>query len=250
MGREGRTVVLENIARLRQEHSLDVVVVNGENAASGFGITTKIANQFFDSGIDVITTGNHVWDQRELLQEIDNLPRLLRPANYPEGTPGKGHCRITVNNETLIVINVMGQLFMQGIGNPIAALDEILKDKPLNAAVLIDVHAEATSEKQIIANYYDGRVSAVVGTHTHVPTADARMLPGSTCYITDVGMCGDYDSIIGMKKANAIQRYVSKLPGERFSPATQNAVLCGVVIETDPVTGKGKSIQPIRVGKI
>ncbi len=254
VGRSGRDAVSEHIPGLRDELGLDFVVVNGENAAHGFGITDKICGAVFQAGADCITTGNHVWDQREIMNTIDDEPRLLRPLNYPPGTPGNGHGVFTAQDgRKVLVVNAMARLYMDPLDDPFAAIEELLRDKHMGAggniaAAIIDFHGEATSEKQSLATILDGRVTAVVGTHTHVPTADHRILPGGTAYQSDLGMTGDYDSVIGMQKANASARFVTKLPQGRLEPADGAATLCGLFVETDDVTGLARRVQPIRVG--
>ena len=254
MGKSGRQVVGKCVPVLRQELKLDFVVVNGENAAGGFGITRKIADELFAAGVDVITTGNHIWDQREILSGINGEPRLLRPLNYPEGTPGQGFGLYTTRTGYKVVVaNVMGRLFMDPLDDPFAALNKALNGFHLGVncnAVIVDIHAEASSEKQAVGTFLDGRASLVIGTHTHVPTADYRILPNGTAFQTDAGMCGDYDSIIGMQKEIALPRMVRKLPGARNEPAEEAGTLCGLIVETDPRTGLAKSVHPVRIGGI
>ncbi|MBL8660037.1 MAG: TIGR00282 family metallophosphoesterase [Rhodospirillales bacterium] len=252
VGRTGRKVVTGLMAELRRRLELDFVVVNAENAAHGFGLTGEICEQFFAAGVDVITTGNHVWDQREIIPYIARETRVVRPLNYPEGTPGVGvHICSNGNGSRLMVLQVMGRLFMDPLDDPFAAAERALLNQRLGASIdciIADIHAEATSEKMALGHVLDGRVSLVVGTHSHVPTADARILPGGTAYMTDVGMCGDYDSVIGMQKAAAIGRFVSKMPAGRLEPATGPATLCGVYVETDDATGLAVRVGPLRVG--
>lgn len=252
VGSAGRKATLAAVADLRPRLSLDFVMVNGENAAGGFGITPKIAQQFFDGGVDVITTGNHAWDKREILDVIDDEPRLIRPLNYPEGTPGRGWgIYETASGAKVMVAQVMGRLFMDPLDDPFAGINRALLNKHLKRdvdAILIDVHAEATSEKMAMGQVLDGRVSLVVGTHSHIPTADAQILPNGTAYQTDLGMCGDYDSVIGMEKAVAIERFTRKIRGERLQPAKGPATVCGVFVETDDTTGLAARIEPVRVG--
>ncbi|NNE83797.1 MAG: YmdB family metallophosphoesterase [Alphaproteobacteria bacterium] len=252
VGRAGRDVVVENLPDLRQRLALDFIIVNGENAAHGFGITDKICADLYEAGADVVTTGNHVWDQRDIIGQIDNDPRLLRPLNFPAGTPGRGaHVYEATRGRRVLVVNVMCRLFMDPLDDPFPALDKVLRDHPLGGAIdaiVIDVHGEASSEKMAMGHAFDGRASLIVGTHTHVPTADAQILGGGTAYQTDAGMCGDYDSVISMQKAPAIARFRRKMPGERLSPASGQADLCGTYIETDDSTGLARYVAPVRLG--
>jgi 2',3'-cyclic-nucleotide 2'-phosphodiesterase len=253
VGRSGRTVVTENLPRLRRDLALDFVVVNGENAAAGFGINEKICAEFYAAGVDVITTGNHVWDRREIIPYIAGDPRLLRPANFPPGTPGNGSIVApTMDGRRVLVINVMARLFMDVLDDPFAAVAAALAAYPLGSgavdAIVVDFHGEATSEKMSMGHFADGRASLVVGTHSHVPTADGQVLPGGTGYQTDAGMCGDYDSVIGMQKQAAIARFTSKMPGERLQVAEGPGTLCGVVVETDAATGLTRRLAPLRLG--
>jgi 2',3'-cyclic-nucleotide 2'-phosphodiesterase len=251
VGRSGRSVVIEHMPRLRRELALDFVVANVENAAHGFGITDTICAELYAAGVDVITTGNHVWDKREIIAYIDGDPRLLRPINFPPGTPGKGHgIYALADGRTLLVVNAMARLFMDAIDDPFAGVDKILAEQPLGKvdAILVDFHGEATSEKQSMGHFCDGRVSAVVGTHSHVPTADAQILPKGSAYMTDAGMCGDYDSVIGMQKEIAVTRFVRKMPGERLQVADGAGTLCAAFIETDDRTGLARRIAPLRLG--
>jgi metallophosphoesterase (TIGR00282 family) len=253
VGRSGREVVLARVPELRRKYDLDFVFANGENAAGGFGITAAIARDFYEAGIDCITTGNHVWDQREIIAQIGGDPKLLRPMNFPKGTPGRGIGTYAIRgNRQVVVINVMTRLFMDPLDDPFAALETALSQYRMSpggaAAILIDVHGEATSEKQALGHLVDGRASLVVGSHSHVPTADARVMPGGTGYQTDAGMCGDYDSIIGMKKDVATQRFVRKMPGERLTPAEGPGTLCAVYAELDDATGRARKVVPVRLG--
>lgn len=251
VGRSGRRVVLDRVPELRERLQLDFVVVNGENAAHGFGITEDICRSFHDAGVDVITTGNHVWDQRAIVSHIMTDTRLLRPLNYPEGTPGAGvELYRTTTGKRVMVLQVMGRLFMDPLDDPFAAAQRALLNHRLGATVdciIVDIHAEATSEKMAMGCMLDGRVSLVAGTHSHVPTADARVLPNGTGYITDIGMCGDYDSVIGMQKGEATARFSRKVPGGRLQPATGEATLCAVYLETHDGTGLAQRIQPMRL---
>jgi metallophosphoesterase, MG_246/BB_0505 family len=252
VGRAGRQIVCECIPDLRHRLSLDFVIVNGENAAHGFGITEDICETFFQAGVDVVTTGNHAWDRREIVSYIDTDGRLLRPLNYPEGTPGTGvNIFTTEAGRRVMVLQVMGRLFMDPLDDPFAAVERALSNHRIGVTVdciVLDVHAEATSEKMALGYAFDGRVSLVAGTHSHVPTADARVLPDGTAYITDVGMCGDYNSVIGMKVDGAVGRFVTKMPGWRLEPADGPATLCGVYVETDDETGFAQRVAPVRIG--
>ena len=237
---------------IRRDYFLDFVIVNGENAAGGFGITEDICEKLFSSGVDCITTGNHVWDQRELLKYIDNENRLLRPVNFPVDTPGKGLNIFHNQFGRILVVNVMGRLFMESLDDPFSAIEKVLSENHLGEnceAIIIDIHAETTSEKTAMGHFCDGKVSLVVGTHTHIPTADYQILPYGTAYQTDAGMCGDYDSVIGMEKTEPIRRFVEKTPGGRFNPAQGDPTLCGVIIETSS-DGLSESIEPFRIGGI
>lgn len=252
VGRSGRDAVCETVPRLRRELGLDFVTVCGENAAHGFGLSARIAQDFFEAGVDVVTLGNHAWDQREMISFIDKEPRILRPANYPSGTPGKGVGVFpAAGGRKVLVVQVMGRLFMDPLDDPFAVLAGVLDRHRLKGgvdAVIVDIHAEATSEKMSVGHFCDGKASLVVGSHSHVPTADHQVLPGGTAYLTDAGMCGDYDSVIGMVKEPAIARFVRKVPGERLSPAGGEATVCGTVVDTDDATGLARSIVPVRLG--
>ena len=231
VGRSGRTVVVERLPGLIRDWKLDFVVVNGENAAGGFGITETIYNELLEAGADAITLGNHAWDQKEALVFIERAPRLIRPINYPPGTPGRGAVLCEAKSGArVLVINAMGRVFMDPLDDPFAALERELSALPLRQgadAILVDMHAETTSEKQAMGYFCDGRASIVVGTHTHAPTADARILPGGTAFMSDVGMTGDYDSVIGMTKEEPLQRFTRKISSSRFEAATGPATLCG-----------------------
>ena len=219
VGRSGRTILLDRLPKLIADWKLDLVVVNGENAAGGFGITEAIYNEFIDAGADAITLGNHAWDQREALVFIERAPRLIRPINYPPGTPGRGAALIDAKNGArVLVINAMGRIFMDPLDDPFAAVERELAACPLKSgadAIVIDMHCEATSEKQAMGYFCDGRASLVVGTHTHAPTADHRILPGGTAFMSDVGMTGDYDSVIGMDKDEPLSRFLRRIPHEQ-----------------------------------
>jgi metallophosphoesterase (TIGR00282 family) len=252
VGRAGRAAVIERLPGLRSRWKLDCVVINGENAAGGFGITETICDEIIGAGADAITLGNHSFDQREALVFIERQRRLLRPANYPPGTPGRGATLVdTPSGQRVLVINVMGRLFMDPLDDPFAALDRELDACPLARvadAVIVDVHAEATSEKEAMGHYLDGRASLVVGTHTHVPTADHRILSGGTAYMSDAGMCGDYDSVLGMQKEESMRRFLQKTPGARMEPALGLGTLSGIAVETDDATGLARHVAAVRLG--
>jgi 2',3'-cyclic-nucleotide 2'-phosphodiesterase len=253
VGKTGRRAIEDHLPRVRKALQLDFVVINAENAAAGFGVTERICNQLFDLGADVLTLGNHAWDQRETLTFIDREPRLLRPANYPVGsTPGAGANLYDLpDGRRVFVMNVMGSLFMETLDDPFTAVERELAAAPLGMvadAAIVDFHGEATSEKMAMGVFCDGRASLVVGTHTHVPTADARVLPGGTAYQTDAGMCGDYDSVIGMDKEEPLRRFTTRMRSGRFEPATGEATMCGVFVETDDATGLAVRCEPIRLG--
>lgn len=252
VGKSGRKAVEDHLPRVREQLGLDFVVVNGENSAHGFGITGPICESLFELGVDVITTGNHAWDQREIIEYMQTEPRLLRPVNYPEGTPGRGvGVYEAKNGQKVCVIQAMGRLFMDPLDDPFQGVQRALLNRRLGEAVdfvLIDIHAEATSEKMAIGQHFDGQASMVVGTHSHIPTADAQILPQGTAYQTDAGMCGDYDSVIGMTKGPAIGRFITKVRGERLTPALGEGTLCAVYVESDDATGLAKTISPVRLG--
>src|ERR1700685_1737783 len=237
IGRPGRDVLNAELPRLIDNLCLDFVIVNGEKAAGGFGLTRAIANEFFALGVDCITTGNHWADQKEILSFIGDEDRVLRPANYPKGTPGRGaNLYQTRGGQRVLVINVMGRVFMDALDDPFASVEAELAACPLGEgadAIVVDVHAEATSEKMAMGHFCDGRASFVVGTHQHVPSADAQIFPGGTAYQTDAGACADYDSVIGMEKFEPVQRFTKKMSTGRFSPATGPATLCGVFVATN-----------------
>src|SRR6202167_2253957 len=252
VGRSGRAILLERLPRLIRDWRLDFVAINGENAAGGFGITEAIYKEFIEAGVDAVTLGNHAWDQKEALVCIERAPRLIRPVNFPAGTPGRGSAMIEAKNGArVLVVNVMGRIFMDPLDDPFAAVDRELTACPLPQgadAIIVDVHGEATSEKQAMGFFCDGRASLVVGTHTHVPTADLRVLPGGTAYMSDVGMTGDFNSVIGMAKEEPLQRFLTRVSSARFEPATGPATLCAVAVETDPATGRSTKVGAVRLG--
>ena len=249
VGRPGRDLVRRNTRALAASLQADLVIANGENAAGGAGITRENMYEILTAGVDVITTGNHVWDKRETLEFIGNEPRLIRPANYPAGTPGAGSCVVAARNGVRVgVINAMGRVFLHAIDDPFRAADREIAHVQAEGAqvIFIDFHAETTSEKMAFCYYVDGRVAAVIGTHTHVQTADERLLPAGTAYLTDVGMTGPHDGVIGMERAGAIARFTSALPS-RFDAATGDPRLHGVIITADPVTGRATAIERLAV---
>jgi metallophosphoesterase (TIGR00282 family) len=247
VGRPGRDLLRKHLRALAAAHGVDLVIANGENAAGGAGITRDNAKEIFGAGVDVMTSGNHVWDKREALEFIVDEPRFVRPANYPAGTPGLGsYVAVAGGGVKVGVVNVMGRVFLHAIDDPFRAADrEIARVKDNGAQIVfVDMHAETTSEKVALCWYLDGQVAAVVGTHTHVQTADERILPGGTACLTDVGMTGPHDGVIGMDKTAVIARFVTGLPG-RFEPATGDARLHGVTITADPVTGRATAIERV-----
>jgi len=252
-GRPGRIIVKERLPELVTQHTIDLVIANGENSAAGFGITPQLAEELFELGIDVLTSGNHIWDKREIIdyfQEANGNPysparRLLRPANYAPGMPGWGVYQGRKKDVPYAVLNLQGRVFMAANDDPFRVADQILKEVQAKV-ILVDIHAEATSEKMSIGWYLDGRVSAVIGTHTHVPTADERVLPGGTAYITDVGMTGPYDSVIGVKKELIVGKFLNNMP-VRFEAASNDVRLCAVVVDCDENTGQAREIKRVMV---
>ena len=252
VGRSGRDAIVEHLPKAIADWKIDLAVVNGENAAGGFGITEAIYNDFIDAGADAVTLGNHSWNQKEALVFIERAPRLVRPINYMPGTPGRGAALIeTRNGQRALVINALGRLFMEPVDDPFAMIDREIEACPLRQAadaIVVDFHCEATSEKQGAGHFCDGRVSLVVGTHTHIPTSDHQILPNGTAYMTDAGMTGDYDSIIGMQKAEPLRRFTTGIPSGRFEPATGVATMSGIAVETDDATGLAIRVAPVRIG--
>lgn len=255
-GSAGRKIVRDHLAHVVDTHKVDLLIANAENAAGGFGLTPAIAEELFDQGCDVLTTGNHVWDKREIMDYLNSgngdansrARRVLRPANYAPGNPGLGVFEgCTKNGQYYAVINLQGRVFMQNNDDPFRKVDELLS-QITSKVIVVDLHAEATSEKIAMGWYLDGRVTAVLGTHTHVPTADTRVLPKGTAYQTDVGMTGPYDSVIGVQKEQILQRFLTGLPG-RFEAAKGDPRFCAVVIECDPVSGHANSIQRIMLAE-
>jgi metallophosphoesterase (TIGR00282 family) len=252
VGRSGREAVAAALPGLRETLRVELAVVNAENASHGFGLGPEMADALFAAGADVITLGNHAWDRKEIIPYIANTPRLLRALNFPPGTPGAGAVMVTVGGgRRALVMQAMGRLFMDPLDDPFRTTADLLAKHRLGgtvSAILVDFHAEASSEKMAYAHFLDGKVSAVIGTHTHCPSADAQVLPGGTAFQSDAGMSGDYDSVIGMAKDPATFRFWRKMPGERLAPAEGEATVCGVFIETDDETGLARRIAPVRVG--
>jgi 2',3'-cyclic-nucleotide 2'-phosphodiesterase len=253
LGKTGREAVYQELPTLRERYKPDVVVVNGENAAHGFGMSFDIYQKLRECGADVVTLGNHAFDQRETLVFIEREVNLIRPINWSNGCPGRGTCVVeTAKGQRVLVMNAMGRVMIEPVlDDPFPVVSRALDQCQLGRdcdAVLIDFHGEASSEKMAMGHFVDGRASLLVGTHTHTPTADHQILPGGTAYMTDAGMCGDYDSVIGMDKAEPLQRFTRKLPVEKFKPAEGPATVCGVAVETDDKTGLALDIAPIRIG--
>ncbi|MGB3274048.1 MAG: TIGR00282 family metallophosphoesterase [Xanthobacteraceae bacterium] len=252
VGSSGRDAIARYLPRAIADWQIDLAVVNGENAAGGFGITEAIYNDFLDAGADAVTLGNHSWNQKEALVFIERAPRLIRPINYMPGTPGRGAALIeTKSGKQALIINALGRLYMEPVEDPFALIDRELATCPLREmadAIVVDFHCEATSEKQGAGWFCDGRASLVVGTHTHIPTADHQILPGGTAYMTDAGMTGDYESIIGMKREEPMRRFTTGIPSARFEPATGEATMSGIAVETDDATGLAVKVAAIRIG--
>lgn len=252
VGRAGRTVVCDALPGLIKRYGLDFVVINGENSAGGFGITEAIVNDLIDAGADCVTLGNHAFDQKDALVFIERQDRLIRPLNYPKGTPGKGATLLKAKSGAdVLVVNAMGRVFMTELDCPFRAIDAELTACALKQgadAVLIDFHAEATSEKQAMGFFLDGRVSVVVGTHTHTPTADGRILPSGTAYLSDAGMCGDYNSVLGMEADEPINRFLTRIPRGRYEPAVGPGTISGFAVDIDDNTGLAVKSGPLRLG--
>lgn len=255
VGRTGRDAVIEHAKKLRNELALDFIVVSGDNAAGGFGINPNITIDLLQAGVDVITGGDHIWDQQEIKSTLSNEKRLLRPQNFPDKAPGTGHGLYkTANGKKILVLHLLGQVFHKEHTNcPFACADQILSTYRLGAnvdAILVDMHAEATSEKTAMGKYLDGRVSMVVGSHTHIPTMDARILPKGTAYQTDAGMCGDYDSVIGFDAEAPLERFLTKISKNKLKAAEGRATLCGLLVETDDATGLAKTCRAVQYPKM
>jgi len=252
VGRTGRNAILESLPGIREHYKLDFVIINGENAAGGFGITESILNDLIDAGADCVTLGNHAFDQKDTLVFIERHDRLIRPLNFPKGTPGRGAVMLKAKNGSdVLVINAMGRVFMTELDCPFRAVDnEITACKLKQGAdvILVDFHAEATSEKQSFGYFVDGRVTGVIGTHTHTPTSDHRILPNGTAFMSDAGMCGDYNSVLGMDAEEPLSRFLTKIPRTRYEPAMGEATLCGLAIDIDDATGLARRVAPFRRG--
>lgn len=251
MGRAGRTGIAERLPALRRDWALDFVIVNGENATSGHGLSEAHAKLIFEAGADVVTLGDHAFDQKEMLSYIERETRIVRPLNFAKAAPGRGAALYKDGRgRKVLVVQALGQVFMsRNYDSPFSAVDEALKRLAGQAqAVVVDMHCEATSEKMGMGHFCDGRASLVVGTHTHIPTADAQILDGGTAFQSDAGMCGDYNSVIGMEKTEPLRRFVIGMPKSRFSPAEGEATLCGTFVETDDATGKAKRVCMVRQG--
>jgi 2',3'-cyclic-nucleotide 2'-phosphodiesterase len=252
VGRTGREAVAAALPGLRVALAIELAIVNGENASHGFGLAPEMARALFAAGADVITLGNHAWDRKEIMGYIAETPRLIRPLNFPPGTPGAGSVVVGLQDgRRALVLNAMGRLFMDALDCPFRASAVELAKHRLGAtvsAIVVDFHGEASSEKMAYAHSFDGQVSLVVGTHTHCPSADHQILPGGTAFQSDAGMCGDYDSVIGMSKQAAATRFWRKLPGERLHPAEGEATICGLFVETDDHTGLARRVEPVRQG--
>jgi len=254
VGRTGRRAVLEELPHLRKRYKLDFVAVNAENAAGGFGITETILQELLDAGADAVTLGNHAFDQKEVLVFIERHERLLRPINYPPGTPGRGAGLFkAVNGADVLVINALGLIFMPELDCPFRAVEREVEACGLKCGadvILVDFHAEATSEKQAMGYFLDGRASCVVGTHTHAPTADERVLPRGTAFVSDIGMCGDYESVLGMDPGEPLNRFLTKIPRGRFEPATGPATISGLAVDIDDATGLARRTTGLRLGGV
>jgi metallophosphoesterase (TIGR00282 family) len=254
VGRSGRDAVAERLPGLIERLRLDFVVVNGENASHGRGLTEAHFNGLRDAGADIVTLGDHAFNQRETVSFIEREPTLLRPLNFPAGTPGRGAMFVEGRNgHRVLVINALGRVFMNPIDDPFRAVEAAVAACPLGEqadAIVVDFHTEATSEIQAMGHFLDGRVSLVVGTHTHIPTSDHRVLRAGTALMADAGMCGDFDSVIGVEVEEPLNRFLTGVPNARFTPAEGEATLCGVVVDTDPASGLARRVSPLRVGGV
>ena len=253
MGRAGRKAVIEGLPKLREDWKLDFVIVNGENASNGMGLNGEHAKALLAAGVDCLTLGDHAFDQKDMLQFIEGESRIVRPLNFAKGAPGRGHRLFTApKGQKVLVLQALGQVFMKrAFDDPFGAVERVLKSHPrggLAQAIIVDMHCEATSEKMAMGHFCNGKASLVVGTHTHVPTGDAQILSNGTAYLTDAGMCGDYNSVIGMEKAEPMRRFLTGMPKGRFTPAEGEATLSGVYVETDDRTGAATKVRMVRQG--
>ena len=246
VGRGGRTILKQSLSQIKEKNQIDFTIANVENAAGGFGLTPKLGEEILNLGVDVMTSGNHIWDKKEIYDYLPQQPRLLRPGNYPPGTPGRYQLiEESQQGHLVAVLNLQGRVFMPITDCPFRFAErEITKMSEKTPVIVVDFHAEASSEKMAFGWFVDGRVSAVIGTHTHVPTADARVLPGGTAYISDVGMTGSYESVIGMQTDSSLSRFLTGLPS-RFEPAADSPRLCSVILDIDETTGSARSIEPL-----
>jgi hypothetical protein len=243
MGRPGRRLITSSLKGIIDEHGINLVIANGENASGGSGLVVKNANELFESGVDVVTSGNHIWHQKDYTETFEQFPQVLRPANYPEPCPGSGYIVLKKSGTQVAVINLEGRVFMEPIESPFVWFDRLYDEmREKVKVVIVDFHAEVTSEKVAMGWYVDGRASFLFGTHTHIPTADARILPGGTAYITDLGMCGAYESVIGMQRESIIRKFLTLRP-QRFDVAKGDVRLNGVICEIDPLTGRATAIE-------
>jgi len=251
VARPGREALLNNIAKIKEKYGYDALIVNSDNAAHGFGVTPGICRDFFEKGVTAIVTGDHVWNQREIIPFLDECKKIVRPLNYPDNLPGCGAREIELENgKKILVAEVVGRLFMEAVDCPVQAMDRLLKSYTLGRnidAIFVDIHAEAPAEKISFGHYLDGKVSAVIGSHTHVPTADAMILPGGTAYQTDAGMCGDYSGVIGFEKEEPVARLARRYTGNRLIPCRGEGCLYGTYIETDDKTGLATKIETFRM---
>lgn len=251
VGRAGREAILNNLSKLKETYRPDAILVNVENAAHGFGVTPGICRDFLDKGVDGLITGNHVWQQREIIPFLNDCKQIIRPLNYPENLPGRGATEITLaNGKKVLIIQLLGRLFMEAVDCPVQAIEKLLKNYVLGHnidAIFVDIHAEATSEKLAMGYYLDGRVTVVAGTHTHVPTSDYRLLRHGTAYITDVGMCGDYDSVLGFEIEEPMNRLARRYTGGRLVPSKGTGTLYGIMVDTDDKTGLATAITQIKL---
>ena len=248
VGKPGRRAVATLVPKLREEHGIDFVIANGENSAHGAGLTASTVDALFASGVDVITSGDHVWDQREIYGIIDQEPRLLRPLNFPASAPGKGSVVVELDGlPPVAVVNLIGRVFMPNTDCPFRAAEtEVMRLRQKTNVIIVDLHAEATSEKIAMGRFLDGKVSAVIGTHTHVATADEQILPKGTAYISDAGMCGPHDSVLGRDVNAVLQRFLTQMP-QKMEVAEGNVALCGVIVDVDENSGRARGIERIRV---